>query len=111
MAIILRLNVNDFRDEFEAYGRDNFSYEALEVLFNYYDNLSEDIGEDWELDVVSICCEWQEMDKEEILRQYSHYIDDEEAGEDEQLEQILDYLRGDTEVIDLEGGTWLVRGF
>ena len=111
MAIILRLNVNDFRDEFEAYGRDNFSYEALEVLFNYYDNLSEDIGEDWELDVVSICCEWQEMDKEEILRQYSHCIDDEEAEEDEQFGQILDYLRDNTEVIELEGGTWLVRAF
>ena len=110
MAIILKMDFNDFRREFQAHGRDNnFSYEALEELFNYYDDFSEDIGEDWELDVVGICCEWNEMDKEEILRQYSHYIDDEEAEEDEQLEQILDYLRYNKKVIDLEVGTWLVR--
>ena len=111
MAIIIRINFNDFQSEFEAHEKDNFSYEALEELFNYYNDLSEDIGEDWELDVVGICCEWNEMDKEEILRQYSHHIDDEEAEEGEQFGQILDYLKDYTHVIEVEGDTWLVRAF
>lgn len=112
MAIIKRLNVSEFREEFEAHNKDNFSYEALGELFEYYDSLSGETGEDFELDVVAICCEWCEMDAEEILRQYSHLIHDEDEEEDEQFEQILDCLRDNTEVIKINGrACWLMREF
>ena len=50
-----------FMDEFARMGRgEQFSYEALEALFDFYDEL-----EDFELDVIAICCEWTEYENEE----------------------------------------------
>ena len=52
MAIVQSINnVYQFREAFRLAGRmDQFSYEGLEVLFDYLDNLSEDTGEPIELD-------------------------------------------------------------
>jgi hypothetical protein len=60
MAIVQSINsVHQFREAFRLAGRmDQFSYEGLEVLFDYLDNLSEDIGEPIELDVVALCCNY-----------------------------------------------------
>lgn len=46
--------------------KDNFSPEALNELFNYYDS----IGENIELDIVAVCCEWTEQDEETTLKDY-----------------------------------------
>lgn len=51
-----RINIYDFVDEFEAYGRkDEFTYDGLNTLFRHLDSL-----EDYELDVIAICCEFTE---------------------------------------------------
>ena len=65
-----------FVRQFEAYGRaDQFSNEALEALFEYYDEL-----EDCELDVISICCDWTEYeDMQEAINAFWNY--DEELDE------------------------------
>ena len=65
-----------FVRQFEAYGRaDQFSNEALEALFEYYDEL-----EDCELDVISICCDWTEYeDMQEAIEAFWNY--DEELDE------------------------------
>ena len=39
-----------------------WSYGATKALFDYYNQLSDDIGEDIELDRVAIRCEWTEYD-------------------------------------------------
>jgi hypothetical protein len=39
-----------------------WSYGATKALYEYYQQLSEDIGEDIELDRVAIRCEWNEYD-------------------------------------------------
>lgn len=45
----------DFHDAFNRAGRGNqFSYEALDTLFDYYEN------DDIELDVTELCCQWTE---------------------------------------------------
>ena len=50
-------NASQFRDEFRQCGRaDQFSYEALGLLFDYF----EEIDPDYELDVIAICCEYSE---------------------------------------------------
>jgi hypothetical protein len=57
-----------FRDAFHKMGRgDQFSYEALGVLYDYL----EDINESYELDVIEICCDWAELSREELFREYS----------------------------------------
>ena len=42
--------------------KDCFSYEGLKSLFGYFENLIEETGEQIELDVVAISCEYEEFD-------------------------------------------------
>ena len=92
MAIVQSINnVYQFREAFRLAGRsDQFSYEGLEVLFDYLDNLSEDIGEPIELDVVAFCCEYYESSIEELIDNYN--IDMSEVDEDDP-DSIIDVVR------------------
>ncbi len=48
-----------FIKEFRSMGRqDQFSYDALKALYEYYTDLEEDTGESIECDVIAISCEW-----------------------------------------------------
>ena len=79
---------SSFRDEFRACGRaDNFSYEALGLLFDYLEAYEMDTGEEIELDVVSICCDYTEDAPEHIARDYS--IDIEGMDEDEAMAEVI----------------------
>jgi len=53
-----------FRDAFKQSDtyKNNFSYEGLHTLFEYFEQLEDDIGEEIELDVVAICCDYTEYD-------------------------------------------------
>jgi len=56
------INEFEFRDAFCNMGRgDQFSYEALSVLFKHYEEC-ETYSDPIELDVIGICCEWMEYD-------------------------------------------------
>ncbi len=72
MAIKEELTLSYFMDRFNEVRPKNFSYEGLEALYNYLEQLSEDTGEDIELDVIAICCEYTEYDSlEEVLNDYN----------------------------------------
>ena len=96
MAIVQSINnVYQFREAFRLAGRgDQFSYEGLEVLFDYLDNLSEDIGEPIEMDVVGLCCEYYESSIQEIIDNYNIdcTIDGEPMSEEEIKETVQEYL-------------------
>ena len=101
MAIVQSINnVYQFREAFRLAGRsDQFSYEGLEVLFDYLDNLSEDIGESIELDVVGLCCDYYESSIEELINNYN--IDLSEVDEDDAdsiIEVVREYLEDNTSV-------------
>ena len=101
MAIVQSINnVYQFREAFRLAGRmDQFSYEGLEVLFDYLDNLSEDTGEPIELDVVALCCDYYESSIEELIDNYN--IDLSEVDEDDQdsiIEVVREYLEDNTSV-------------
>ena len=53
---------HDFRRAFEQCRPDDFSYEGLGALYDYLDQLGDDIGEEIELDVIAICCDFSEYD-------------------------------------------------
>ena len=60
-------NASQFRDAFRAMGRHGqFSYEGMELLFNYF----EECDPDMELDVVAICCDYSEDTPESIVESY-----------------------------------------
>ncbi len=63
----ITINKSQFRDEFHRAGRGKqFSYEALGLLFDYF----EDAEPDYDLDVIAICCEFCEMTDDEAREAY-----------------------------------------
>ena len=86
---------SDFRDAFQRCGRgEQFSYEALGLIFDYL----EEIDEDQELDVVAVCCEFAESDRETIAEDFN--VDLSECEDDDEKEQaLLSYLEDETSVI------------
>jgi hypothetical protein len=85
------ISVYDFRDAFQKAGRQSqFSYDGLSTLFYYLEQLEEDTGEEYELDVIALCCEFAEEDPKEIAKNYN--IDIDGLDDDEIAEKVRDEL-------------------
>ena len=79
-----------FHDAFVNTNRaDNFSYEALNALFDYFEEIGEGPETEYELDVIAICCEFAEYADIEEFR--SDYGSEYESIED--IEQDTTVLR------------------
>lgn len=103
-----------FHDAFNDMGRgDQFSYEALNELFRYYEETEDSTGENMELDVIAICCEWTEHDTNSIINDYAYMVEREEDWDDDDYaDAIIDLIRDEhTTVIPLGGYEWLVMDF
>tara|TARA_A100001201_G_scaffold48561_1_gene48440 strand:+ start:1006 stop:1305 length:300 start_codon:yes stop_codon:yes gene_type:complete len=99
LAIVDTLNEHSFINRFLEIRKDSFSVKALRVLYHYYDDMSEGIGDNIEFDPIAICCEWAEYDTEqECLDDYGHYEDIEE-------------IRANTVVLPVYGDSILVQSF
>lgn len=92
MAIVQTVNFHAFRSAFYDMGRkDQYSPEALEMIFDYLEEYSDSTGEPVELDVIGICCEMSEMTYTEAAEAYN--IDVSDCEDDEELrEAILDHI-------------------
>ncbi len=88
----------DFERAFiDADRKENFSYEGLGLLFDYFEEYEESTGEEIELDVISICCEYSEDTIEDIVNNYS--IDLTDVEEEDQIEYMRDYLESHTTLV------------
>tara|TARA_R100001129_G_C5233685_1_gene223333 strand:+ start:498 stop:794 length:297 start_codon:yes stop_codon:yes gene_type:complete len=64
------IDLYDFHRAFNVMGRDDpFTYEGLSALFDWLIEIEEGTGEEMELDVVGICCEFTEYESLEELQQ------------------------------------------
>lgn len=97
----MTINNFDFIKAFEDYGRENqFSREALFALFDYLEQFEQDTGEDMELDVIGLCCDFTEYASLEAFN--------EDYGADyDSIEDIED----ETTVIRLDSGGFIVQNF
>ncbi len=113
MAIVQSINsAFQFREAFRLAGReDQFSYEGLEVLFDYLDNLSEDTGETIELDVVALCCEYYESSIEEIIDNYDIDAPDDGDDPDSITDVVREYLEDHTSVCGKVSGGFVYAAF
>lgn len=113
-----------FRDKFIDYSReDNFSREGLSLLFEYLEQLEEDTGEEMELDVISLCCDYSELTFQEVAKEYSLTLEEtEDEGEevtynwetmnDDQLEEVVkEYLEENTCVVGFTDTTVVYLNF
>lgn len=89
----------DFEQAFAAHGRkDQFTYDGLNLLFDYLESYEEETGQEIELDVIAICCDYNEESYEGITK---NYIIDLEGCESEQdmIEAVRDYLNENTTLV------------
>lgn len=102
MIVSVISNEHQFREEFKQMGRgDQFTHEGLGLLFDYLDQLSDDCGQQIELDVISICCDYAEDTPENIARYYSIDID-----------EVMGYLHENSIVVgETDEGTIVYRQF
>lgn len=111
MAIIKTVDFSDFVREFEAYGRQkNFTHSGIRALFDYLEELSEDMGSSYELDVIQLCCEYSEDTWQEIAGNYGIELSEFE-GDEEKIEAVRDYLESETSIIGENDGLFVYACF
>jgi hypothetical protein len=66
------VTLNQFRDAFRHCGRgEQFSYKALNALYDYLEEVGDETGQEYDLDVIALCCEYAEYgDLEEFREDY-----------------------------------------
>jgi len=65
------VNLYDFRSAFKNLAPNNFSYEGLNVLWEYFEDYEESTDTEIEMDVIAICCDYTESTISEALEDYS----------------------------------------
>lgn len=96
------ISIYAFQDSFRKAGReDQFSYDGKKLLFDYLEAYEDDTGEKVELDVIALCCEYEESSVTDIAASYD--IDIEGLEEEEALETVMDYLNDNTRVVGAIG--------
>lgn len=86
------INLYDFRDAFHRANRgSHFSYDGLAVLFEYFEEYEQSTGEEIELDVIAICCEYAEASPKDIADNYSIELDD-DADDDDIADAVRSHL-------------------
>jgi hypothetical protein len=90
------VDFSDFREAFRNYGRaDSYTREGLEMLFNHFEELESDTGTEMELDVIAICCDYDETHWEDVASNYSIDLSDCE-DDDDKIEAVREYLSDNT---------------
>lgn len=83
-------HASQFRDAFrQADRQDQFSYEALNMLYEYF----EEIDPDMELDVIAICCDYSEDTVADIARNYSIDLNDADPEDLDYDQACIDIVR------------------
>jgi hypothetical protein len=77
--------------------RDNFSYDGLEILFDYLEQSENDCDAELEFDLVAIACDFSESRVADIASDYGIDIDDSMTDE-EIIDTVRDYLQDNTQV-------------
>lgn len=95
------INESQFHDAFIRMNRkENFSYDGRKALFEYLEQYEQDCGEEVELDVIALCCEYTEY---EDLKAF-------QADYGEEYESIED-IEDKTTVIRIDDESFLIQQF
>ena len=92
---------------FREYGRENyFSYEGFKALYDYLEEFSECIGEDFKIDVIALCGDFTEYESWEIIyNDYSYSYNHEsktfeELEKEGELDDFKEWVQNRTTVIE-----------
>lgn len=107
------IDLYSFRDAFQRVRSGNFSYEGLEALFGYLEEYEDSTGEEIELDVIGICCDYSEHNSaREAISDcgYGWEPDPDDSKEDNEV-AALEWLQDQTTVIPVAGGGVIIQSF
>ena len=107
--MIKTINLYEFREAFRTMGCENFSYEGLEVLYDYLESYADDTGEPVELDVVALCCDYAESSVQDIIDDYS--IDCADVDPDDLSDHVEAYLFEHTSVVGAVADGFIYQQF
>jgi len=94
------VNIYDFERAFKNFERDNFSYDGLKALFEYLEEYEDSTGEEVELDVIALCCDYMEYDS---LKEYN---DDYGTKYSE-----IDAIQDDTTLIKIDDNSFIIQQY
>ena len=108
----ITLSQSDIADALGNDSNARWSYSGANALAEYLYDMDEETGEETELDVVAIRCDFTEYDTAlEAAKDHGFEVDeDEDEDEDEREENALEWLHGETAVIEFKGGV-IVQDF
>lgn len=104
------VNFSDFCDAFRKFDRDNnFSYAGKRALFDYLEEYEQSTGEEIELDVIALCCDYEENYFEDIAIDRDIEIDS--TDEDERIEAVRKYLEQETTIVGQTSTSFIYAAF
>lgn len=108
----MTLTYNDFERAFWDYDRyKDFGRDALEALWEYLEEYEESTGEEIELDVLALCCDYGAYDYLNIAEEFDNLVEREENEDyEDYTERVLEELERTTSVIRYPGGA-IVEAF
>ena len=99
--MIQTINKSEFTSAFHRAGRgDQFSYEGLIALYDYLEDYEDSTGEQIELDVIALCCDYTEYEDLEAFQ--------EDYGDDYRS---IDEIGQATTVIMFAGTSFIIQNF
>jgi hypothetical protein len=102
-----------FLDVFRQVRPNQFSRPALVALFEHLEELERDLGEETELDVIALCCDWSEYkDPVEAAEAYgweAPEIPEGEERDDTSDRKALEFLQDQTHVVEFDGGVLVLN--
>ena len=88
------INLHNFVSAFTEMGRyDQFSLDALKIIYKYITDYEEKSGQEMHLDVIAICCEFVESTPSQVIDSYDL------KDENDLIAKAVDFLESKTSVL------------
>lgn len=99
------ITISGFRNAFVRMNRaDRFTYDGLVTLFDYLN----EVDPDMELDVIALCCDYGEYNREGLEFDFGHVPDNEVP---ESIEEWAALLQNHTTVLTVDESRLIVQAF
>ncbi len=98
---------SEFIDSFRAMRPENFSRQGLMALYDHLSAWEGDTGEELELDVVGLCCDFSEYKTAIAAAQDYGFEPDPALTPDEQEQAAREFIRENSDLIEFPGGVIL----
>lgn len=106
----ITLTANEFADRFQRVRPDQFSRQALRALFEHFEQIEQDTGEEMEFNPIAICCNYAEYASATDAKRSREGSNETEEPTKEQEAYALNWLRVQTDVLKTSIGV-VVREF